>query len=368
MSRNKSDGIKRRNLKHQEHKKNDSGFSLLELLVAIVVMMIVLAAVFALMRSSMISSTATLEMSDGQESARAAQEYINRDLMNVGDGLNGVNPIRVPQNFVQSYLSLNPIPDPALGADVNLGLLTSDNDVPANTVVPGTLPAGTVRTATDRITILQADQSFTAITLAANAIDLNTGIVAVAPTDIDKFRNTEIYFITSGRGGIFVTITDRQNVTGPNPSLVFAAGDPFGLNSVGANSQLDWITDSGNLPTSLCRMKLIHYYTNANGLLMRRVFGVRSAGFLESPIAEHVVGLNFRYFLNLRDGSGNMVQPEAQLTTSEQQRETRQVEVSITAETPHLLQNGQRQQMTMTTSTSVRNMQFRRTLQPGNGS
>jgi hypothetical protein len=66
----------------------------------------------------------------------------------------------------------------------------------------------------------------------------------------------------------------------------------------------------------------------------------------------------------MRDPSGNIIQPLGQLITSQQQVETRQVEVTVTVETPHTLQNGQRQQMTMTTSTSVRNMQFRRSQQP----
>ncbi len=114
-------------------------------------------------------------------------------------------------------------------------------------------------------------------------------------------------------------------------------------------------------------MKIIHYYVNANGLLMRRVFGVRNAGFNESVIAEHAMSLQFRYFLNLRDVDGNVAQPVAQLTTSEQQVETRQVEVTLTVETAHTLQNGKRQEITMTTSTSVRNMQFRRSLQPTAG-
>jgi hypothetical protein len=61
------------------------------------------------------------------------------------------------------------------------------------------------------------------------------------------------------------------------------------------------------------------------------------------------------------------VQPQAQLTTSQQQVETHQVETTVTVETVHTLQNRQRQQMSMTTSTSVRNMQFRRSLLPTAG-
>jgi len=114
-------------------------------------------------------------------------------------------------------------------------------------------------------------------------------------------------------------------------------------------------------------MKVIHYYINSSGLLMRRVFGVRNAGFTESVIAEHVVSLQFRYFLNLRDVNGNMLQPTAQLATAQEQVETRQVEVTLIVETPHSRQNGKRQTISMTTSASGRNMQFRQSLQPTAG-
>lgn len=336
------------------------------------VMMIVTGAIFALMRDTMKTSHAALEMSDGQESARTGQEYITRDLMNTGDGLNSINNIRVPQNFVTNFLTLNPVANPATPGFINLGLITSDNDVPANTVVLGTAPVVSVRTApllTDRISILQMERPevFTPITLAAGAIDPTTGLVAVSPADIDRFSVGEIYFITSAAGGIFATITDRRGIGTTTPFLVFGSGDAFALNSLGAGGQLDVITAGATLPTSICRMKVIHYYINSNGLLMRRVFGVRGGGFNESAIAEHVVSLQFRYFLNLRDADGNVAQPAAQLTTSQQQIETRQVEVALTVETPHALQNGRPQTISMTTSTSVRNMQFRQSLQPTAG-
>jgi prepilin-type N-terminal cleavage/methylation domain-containing protein len=353
-------------LTQADFKNSERGFSVLEMIVAMVVMAIITGAVFALMRDSVRTSTTSMEMNDGQQNSRTAQEYINRDLMNTGDGLNSITNIRVPQNFVTNFLASNPVLDPATPGFINLALITSDNDVPANTVVAGTAPPVTVRSSpalTDRITILQMDQTFVPITLNAADISPATGLVAVSPADIDRFRAGEIYFMTSSAGSIFATITDRQNVGSANPFLVFA-GDAFGLNSVGAGGQLDFVSAGNTLPVSLSRMKMIHYYVNSNGLLMRRVFGVRNAPFNESMISEHVVSLQFRYFLNMRDAGGNVLQPQNRLTTAQQQVETRQVETTLTVETAHALANGQRQQMSMTTSTSIRNMQFRQTLQP----
>lgn len=354
---------------HHNHKKGDQGFSLLELLIVLAMMIVVTGAVLGLLRDSMKTSHAAMELTDAQEGARTGHEYITRDLVNTGDGLNSINNIRVPQAFVTYYLTRNPVTNPATPGIVSLGLITADNNVPANTLVLGTTPAVNVRSTpvlTDRITILQMERPevFTPITLAAGALTPADGIATVSPTDINRFSVGEIYFITSAVGGIFATITGLHDVGSPTPTLEFGTGDAFGLNSLGAGGQLDVITAAATLPISICRMKVIHYYIDSNGLLMRRVFGVKNAGFNESVIAEHVVSLQFRYFLNLRDGNGNVVQPTAQLATAQEQVETRQIEVTLTVETPHTLQNGQRQTISMTTSTSIRNMQFRQSLQP----
>jgi type II secretory pathway pseudopilin PulG len=357
-------------LSQRDYRNDEQGFSLLEVIVAVAVMIVVTGAIFALMRDSVKSSKASLEMNDGQQSSRTGQEFINRDLMNTGDGLDSISDIRVPEGFVTRYLTLNPIIDPSTPGIIKLGLITTDDNVPTNTLVLGSAPLLTVRAnpvLTDRISILQMDRAFIPITLAASAINPANGSVAVDPGDIDDFRVGEIYFISSAQGSMFATVTNRVGVGTANPTLVFAGGDALGLNSVGTGSLFDVITASATLPTSLCRMRIIHYYVNANGLLMRRVFGTRNAGFVESVIAEHVVSLQFRYFINMRDANGNVIQPTSQLKTSQEQVETRQVEVTVTVETPHTLQNGQRQQITMTTSTSVRNMQFRRSQQPISG-
>lgn len=354
---------------NKTRRHNQQGFSIVELMVVIAVMMIITGAVFALLRDSLKISTTNMEMTDAQETLRVAHEYINRDLLNAGDGLNSINNIRVQQTFATNYLTLNPITDPSTPGILNLGILVSDNNVTANTAVLGTNPAVTVRSnpvLTDRLSILEIDPNFVPISLAASAINANGNLITIAPADVSKFAKKEVYFVTSAVGGTFGTITNILNPASATPQLVFNA-DTLGLNTTGAGGQINTISAGGTLPTSLCRMKIIHYFIDSNGLLIRRVFGVKSVNFTDSIIAEHVVSLQVRYLLNLSDTNGNLVQPVAQLTSSQEQVGSRQVEVTLTVETPHAIHNGQRQQITMTTSTSVRNMQFRQALQPGAG-
>src|ERR1041384_2200312 len=100
------------------------------------------------------------------------------------------------------------------------------------------------------------------------------------------------------------------------------------------------------------RMRMIHYFVNENGLLVRRVLGVSGNGYVDSVIAEHVVNLQFRYFLNLFDDTGFVGQPVAQLSTEEEQAAVRQVEVTVTTETVHAVSNGKTQTISSTTTTS----------------
>jgi prepilin-type N-terminal cleavage/methylation domain-containing protein len=357
--------------------RNQQGFSLLEMIVTLTVMLIVLAGIMSLVSRSISVASTTYEMTDAQESLRTAQEFLNRDLMSAGDGLRNMANIPVTKTFVQNYLAITPIVDPALPATVtNLGILTTDDAVTVNKIVFGQDPAVAtnplvyVRSSpvlTDRQTILEIDPDFSPIALLAPAIDATGTTITIADADVARFTAGEIYFLTSSVGGTFGTVTLVTNTAGPNSTLTFgnstATTDRFGLNVTGAGGRINTISGGGTLATSLQRMRIIHYYVNADGMLMRRVFGVKGVGFRESAIADHVVSVQFAYSL-APDDTGNIVQPVTKLTNLDQQIAVRQVEVTVTVETPHALQNGLRQNMSMTTSTSVRNMQFRQALQP----
>lgn len=349
---------------------NQAGFSLIEMMIAVTVMVLVTSAVVSLMRSSMIISTANYELTDAQQSLRTAQEYINRDLMNAGDGLKTVSNIYVPSGFVSNYITLTPIVDTDMPAGViNLGILTSDNQVPAGTAVVGASPSTTILSSpnlTDRQTILEIDPQF--IPIAPSAVNgAGTIVTLPAGTDMTQFTVNEIYYLSSAIGGTFGTITAKNTGT---RQLTFSPADAYGLNLSGAANLIKLISTNGTLPTSLQRMRLIHYYVNASKFLTRRVFGAKCspsttcAGFRESIIAEHVLNVQFNYSLDMTDSSGNVVQPTGTLATKSDRINVRQVEVTVTVETPHVLQSGSRSQLAMSTSTSVRNMQFRQASQP----
>jgi prepilin-type N-terminal cleavage/methylation domain-containing protein len=363
---------------HSKSRSGHQGFSILEMIIAMTVMLLVTAAIASLVKSSISIAHTTYELTDAQESLRTSQEFINRDLMSAGDGLRNMSNILVTTTFVSNYLALTPIVDSNLPSTVtNLGILTTDNDVPASQVVYGqdpsvaTSPLVYVRSnplRTDRQTILQIDSDFTPIALLAPAINSSGSTITIDDTDRPRFTAGEIYFLTSSVGGTFATVTAVTDATGPTSTLTFAqgsaSGDKFGLNATGAGGRINTISAGGTLATSLQRMRIIHYYINSDGMLVRRVFGVKGAGFRESAVADHVVSVQFLYSLS-PDDNGNILQPVNRLTTLAQQIAVRQVEVTVTVETPHKMLNGVRPpNLSATTSTSVRNMQFRQALQP----
>jgi hypothetical protein len=214
---------------------------------------------------------------------------------------------------------------------------------------------------------MQIDPTFNggaAITLIAGSVTGNGSSVTVpAGPSMTQFKVGDIYFFTSSKGSAFGCVTGADAAT---RVLSFnTAGDLYGINQPVSTGPINVVVNGGTQVASMMRMFVINYFIDAGGLLRRRVFGVGGGvGFTDTVVAEHVANLQLRYFLGQSDSSGNVLQPVAQLTSETQQGVVRQVEVTVTTETVHSVVNGRKQQISMTGSTSVRNLQFNTHLQP----
>lgn len=355
----------------QSNRSSQSGFSMMELMVVMAVLLLVLGSVFSFMKNAITVSNATIELTESQENLRIAHEYISRDLLTAGDGLNGISSIQVASGFVNNYLTTNVIPDTTKPGYVNLSIISSDANVPGTAVVLMTAPTPNinVRAGTDRITMLALDPTFVPIPLGIGAIIGNGLTVNIALADAARFTVGEIYCFTSQSGAAFGTVT-AINIAGV-PSLSFAAPASYGLNQPGINGPLKLIgaANPGGIstqPVTLQRVKIINYYINSRRELVRRVFGVAGTGFIDNLIAEHITNIKFRYIMGLNNPNGSVQQPVTQLTNSTQQTAVRFIETALTAETTHPVNflTGARSLSTMTTTTSIRNMQFRQARQP----
>ncbi len=214
-------------------------------------------------------------------------------------------------------------------------MVISDNDVPAGKNVPGTNPATTVFPGSDRISFLTEDKTFISIPLATGDVDAGQGSIVVPNARYADFQIGEVYFLSNGVSGTFGTITNKNS--GEN-KIFWENGDTFGLNRTGTTGSLNTVRGA-NLPMNLIRVHLIHYFVNAGNHLVRRVFGISGAGFVDSVIAEHVTNLQFRYILKPNSDGTILTQPTAQFDLDDAVS-VRMIEPFVEVETAYALADG----------------------------
>ena len=244
--------------------------------------------------------------------------------------------------------------DPGESGFVSVGAVISDANVPANTAVKGANPATKVKANSDRMTLLAADASFPTIDVGAGAVNTDTGQINIPASRIGDFTVGEVYYITSGGTGAFGAVT-RVDL-GAN-QIFWAEGDALGLNRFGATGSLGVGTYNGANPSSLRRVQIVHYFLDEQGKLMRRAFGIKGAGFVDSVVAEHLTALQFAYTLKPSTNGTILDKPQPQIDLQEATL-VRMIEPSMSVETVYALQDGVKAQIEGLSQLGVRNIQF----------
>jgi type II secretory pathway pseudopilin PulG len=365
-------------------KRRQAGYTMLELLIALGCMMVIGGASLMLISKSIKFANSTYNVTDAEQSLRSAHEVINRDLTSAGDGLRGIGTITAPLAFVQSYITRTPV----TCNDANfpcIGIVTSDDTIPASTAIPQASPAATFQTGSDRISMLIRDTTFN----SGNTVSLFAGKISVVGTttnlivgasEIGLFQVGEIYALTSQNSAAFGVVSAVDTTL---KKVTLSNGDGYGINQNSATSSISqvgaFVLGLNTSPVAVMRLQVIQYYVTSSGLLMRRVIGVAGKGFSDAVVAEHVSSLQFRYLTNILDSNGNVVQPMRVLSTSTEQNAVREIETTINLETAGAVNsitnansstntcganaNG-KQNICSTTHTTVRNLQFRQALSP----
>ena len=130
--------------------RNQGGFSLLELLIAMVIFIIITGAIYGLMEVGRIDRNRASRRADIQKNARVAIHLIGRDALNAGLSFHRAGAV-TPDNFVSTLLEVPP------DVDSERDLLTSivaGNNIYANHINPD----NTVRT--DSIAFAFRDMEF----------------------------------------------------------------------------------------------------------------------------------------------------------------------------------------------------------------
>jgi type II secretory pathway pseudopilin PulG len=367
---------------HKHHR--EGGFSMAEMLVALGCMLVIGAASLALIGSSVKFANSTYNLVDAEQSLRNAHEVINRDLTNAGDGLRGIGTITAPLAFVQFYITRTPV----TCNDANfpcVGIVTSDDSIPAATAIPQSNPAANFQANSDRISMLIRDSGFNngnSVSLFAGKLAVvgTSTVMTVGTTEIGLFQVGEIYALTSQSSAAFGLVSA---IDAANKKVTLTNGDSYGLNQNSGTSSISqvatFVSNLNTSPVAVMRLQIIQYYVTSSGLLMRRVIGVKGTGFRDTVVAEHVSNLQFRYLTNLTDSNGNTIQPMGVLSSSAEQNAVREIETTIGLETVGKINavtnanastttcgantNG-KQNICSTTHTTVRNLQFRQAIGP----
>ena len=343
------------------NKNAQAGFSMIELMIVMILTLIIVTAVFSLMRGTIKTANANYEMTTATQNLRNAQEFINRDVLTVGDGIKSTPNIWLPTRFITGHLTNRSAVsvDPANVGYKSIGAVIADNNIPAGVKIPGSNPALNILENTDRLTLLGMDKSFANIPLTFAEVNPVSGAITVPASRIADFSQGEIYFISNGVSGTFGVVT---NINNGQKTISWQNGDAFGINQTGNTGAL-FNVQSPKYAMNLSRVNIIQYFVDSEGKLIRRSFGAKGAPFIDSVIAEHLVELQFRYILK-PDDAGTIFEQPKDVFDLDEAASVRMIQSRVKVETAYPLIDGKYHYVEGTTQLSVRNIQFLEALIP----
>ena len=297
--------------------RRDSGFSLIELLVAVAITIAIVGVSMDALNQGQRASEAISLMSDMNENLRAGMDQLQHDMVLAGSGI-PVGGISIPNG---SGVPINQPSPTGHAYTFAIGATSISAVTPGYGLGP--LISGTQNS--DMVTVIYADnQTFPPDTatypqgqpLDANFINDPTAVSPDTPcngsinsTGTSATFDANCVVFDAGNGAIaigdLIMFSNAQGntleyVTGVNDqTLTFAKGDPYDLNgrtdSSGTIYQLQTSLDSGTYPvTTATRIWMVTYYLdNTNPLgprLMRQV-----NFFTAEPAAESIEALWITY-------------------------------------------------------------------------
>lgn len=233
------------------------GFTLVELLIATLLLLILIGPLLSFMRAGQINRSATLRLSDVEQNARAAMLTISRDIENAG--YNFAPTIDLGNSKIVNTLTGN-----SLGANNVLTPIIPGNNI--NQVRTVNSAGATVLNTTDQITLIGVDQAFNNGLPLPGQIDSTGSKFTSDVVFANLFPGDFVLLACNGRFAIGnVTSTAAKVIT-------MGASDSFGLNqpNTGPLSTLNPTNSSANPPTILYKFFFITYYVDGNGNLIRR--------------------------------------------------------------------------------------------------
>jgi prepilin-type N-terminal cleavage/methylation domain-containing protein len=337
--------------------KRDSGFTLIEIMVATAVTLLILGAAMLIFRDSTKANYNVTQAADMSDNVRAGLNLIVQDLIQTGTGIptggisipNTANAagcnIAAPVNRPPAVLALTFQGPNAANPGCNVILPAIE---PGNNLGPAVVsPDGTTGPPTDIVTMMYADNTLSLDQKSINGPGCPNG--SIAPNGSSITFDPACALI--GGAGIPVNPGDLlmiYNAINPNgvlqtvtsvagQTLNFAPGDAFGFNGRNepAGTILQLQNPNGTYPATSCtRIWMITYYLDATTnpqfpMLMREVnFNA------PQPVAESFESLQFTY--NFADGTNpppvnQFAVPTVPAPTGDNENQIRSVNVNVGA-------------------------------------
>ena len=313
-------------------KSGQKGFTLLELLVAMVIFLIVTGSIYGLLQVGRIDRNRSSRRSDVLKNARVAVHLIGRDAFNAGLSYNSVGAL-APENFVSATFGLPVDPDTRRDAitSIMIGNNLHPNDLNPDPAIQ-----------TDSVVFSYRDMEFhsdPAIPGSPGKLvqlaDVGPGgsattarVRATAPvgspvgtrTGVEQAQVNHLYLVESGTTQVAVMATAVNGVN----TVDAATGDPLALNQpLGVLDETGSvlrqclppdpgppIVPDGNCTTYVATLKhfnIVEYRVKQDGTLVRRIYGNNVGGLIpgdqirEQPLAYGVEDMQITYVL--KDGT-----------------------------------------------------------------
>lgn len=273
--------------------KNEAGFTLMEMLIAMIIFLIAIAAIYQVARLAAIQRSTVTTRSDQLRSARIALEYIRRDVLNAGFGYHRTGG-NVPDDIGNNLFGIS------ADADSERDIMTAisgGNNINTNSLNPG------VRT--DILNLISRDSDFngnkvmeyTGTTISSGRVD-----VVMAAADATTCKKYDVYLLESAGGttqivGMVTGFSGRDKIR-------LAISDPLGINQSANGTGEDkslLATETGK--GTLKKINIVNYSINNDGVLIRKEFGNQTGKPSDEqiPSRELVFGVSdfqVKYFMN----------------------------------------------------------------------
>lgn len=343
-----------------------TGFTMIELLIALAVTVVIVAAAVLMFTSSVQSSSRSLKYSEIQTEARAALSQITRDLSQAGTGV-PLNGIPIPSLVAGGI-------DPNFACDSNQCYTVQDAPFTQGLlykVTPGNAIGPTVSEPTDAIKVVYVDPTLNWAAFQAAAINPNGGSLTMPPATLPAPTDPavgitpgDVMLLQNANGSAIGVVT---SVVG---SVITFGSDPLNINQLTAPSgNIKALATPGTNPatyppTQVSRLVMVTYFiqpfvgTNGPDARIMRQVGAHPP----VPIAEHIEDLKFTYDI-VDPVTGNLTANSLDAVTGvppvSQSNQIRKININVTARAVRPEPSGDFLRINLTTSIGPRNLSFR---------